>query len=60
MLADRPAVATVAVKDMNVAKRFYEGVLGLTQIASQGEAAVTYAAGAASLLVYSSQCAGTN
>jgi catechol 2,3-dioxygenase-like lactoylglutathione lyase family enzyme len=60
MLADRPAVATVAVKDLAVAKRFYEGVLGLTQIGSQGEETVTYAAGGAKLLVYRSQFSGTN
>jgi catechol 2,3-dioxygenase-like lactoylglutathione lyase family enzyme len=60
MLADRPAVATVAVKDMAVAKRFYEGVLGLTQVASQGGMAVTYAAGGGKLLVYQSQFSGTN
>jgi len=60
MLADRPAVATVAVKDLAAAKRFYEGVLGLTQIASQGEEAVTYAAGSGKLLVYRSQFSGTN
>jgi catechol 2,3-dioxygenase-like lactoylglutathione lyase family enzyme len=60
MLADRTAVATVAVKDLAVAKRFYEGVLGLTQIGSQGEETVTYAAGGAKLLVYRSQFSGTN
>ncbi|MGE5101110.1 MAG: VOC family protein [Deltaproteobacteria bacterium] len=60
MLADRPAVATIAVKDLPAAKRFYEGVLGLTQIASQGAEAVTYATGAGKLLVYRSQFSGTN
>jgi catechol 2,3-dioxygenase-like lactoylglutathione lyase family enzyme len=60
MLADRAAVATVAVKDLAAAKRFYEGVLGLTQIASQGAEAVTFATGAGRLLVYRSQFAGTN
>jgi catechol 2,3-dioxygenase-like lactoylglutathione lyase family enzyme len=60
MLADRPAVATVAVTDLSAAKRFYEGVLGLTQIASQGEETVTYAAGGGKLLVYRSQFARTN
>jgi catechol 2,3-dioxygenase-like lactoylglutathione lyase family enzyme len=60
MLADRTAVATVAVKDLAAAKRFYEGVLGLTQIASQGAEAVTFATGAGRLLVYRSQFAGTN
>jgi catechol 2,3-dioxygenase-like lactoylglutathione lyase family enzyme len=60
MLADRPAVATIAVKDLPAAKKFYEGVLGLTQIDSQGAEAVTYATGAGKLLVYRSQFAGTN
>jgi catechol 2,3-dioxygenase-like lactoylglutathione lyase family enzyme len=60
MLADRPAVATVAVKDLAAAKRFYADVLGLTQIASQGEETVTYAAGSGKLLVYRSQFSGTN
>jgi catechol 2,3-dioxygenase-like lactoylglutathione lyase family enzyme len=60
MLADRIAVATIAVKDLTAAKRFYEGVLGLKQIASEGEEAITFATGAGKLLVYRSQFAGTN
>ncbi|HEV8498263.1 MAG TPA: VOC family protein [Gemmatimonadaceae bacterium] len=60
MLADRTVVATVAVKDMGPAKRFYEGVLGLKQVAAEGTQAVTYAAGGGKLLVYQSQFAGTN
>lgn len=60
MLADRPAVATVAVKDLAAAKRFYEGVLGLKQVASQGGEAVTYSAGGGKLLVYHSEFARTN
>jgi catechol 2,3-dioxygenase-like lactoylglutathione lyase family enzyme len=60
MLADRTAVATIAVKDLAAAKRFYEGVLGLTQVASEGGEAVTYATGAGKLFVYRSQFAGTN
>jgi catechol 2,3-dioxygenase-like lactoylglutathione lyase family enzyme len=60
MLADRTAVATIAVKDLAAAKRFYEGVLGLTQVASEGGEAVTYQTGAGKLFVYRSQFAGTN
>jgi catechol 2,3-dioxygenase-like lactoylglutathione lyase family enzyme len=30
MLGDKTAVATIAVKDMEAAKKFYEGTLGLT------------------------------
>ena len=29
MLGDKDVIATVAVKDLEVARRFYEGVLGL-------------------------------
>jgi len=60
MLADRAVVATIAVKDLGAAKRFYEGVLGLKQVASEGTQAVTYASGGGKLLVYQSQFAGTN
>ena len=60
MLADRTVVATIAVKDVAVAKRFYEGVLGLKQVGSEGTQTVTYAAGSGKLLVYQSQFAGTN
>jgi catechol 2,3-dioxygenase-like lactoylglutathione lyase family enzyme len=60
MLADRDAVATVAVKDLAAAKRFYEGVLGLKQVSAEGQEAVTYATGASTLIVYRSAFAGTN
>ncbi len=68
MLADRDAVATVAVKDMEVAKRFYEGILGLkpagarsgpSQPLSNADVRV-YQSGKSNLLVYKSQYAGTN
>ena len=60
MLANKDSLATAAVKDLNAAKRFYEGTLGLTPIAHEGEEAITYQTGAAKLLVYRSQFAGTN
>lgn len=60
MLADKDCLATAAVKDLNTAKRFYEGTLGLKPVAHEGEEAITYQTGAAKLLVYRSQYAGTN
>jgi catechol 2,3-dioxygenase-like lactoylglutathione lyase family enzyme len=60
MLSEKDCLATVAVKDLNAAKRFYEGTLGLKPVAHQGEEAITYQTGAAKLLVYRSQYAGTN
>jgi catechol 2,3-dioxygenase-like lactoylglutathione lyase family enzyme len=60
MLADKEAVATLAVKDMAVAKKFYEGTLGLKPVSAQGSEAVTYKSGSSTVLVYQSQYAGTN
>ena len=60
MLNGKEAMATVAVRDLQAAKKFYEGTLGLGQTDAQEEEAVTYQAGAAKLLVYRSQFAGSN
>jgi catechol 2,3-dioxygenase-like lactoylglutathione lyase family enzyme len=60
MLSQKECLATIAVKDLNVAKRFYEGTLGLKPIAHQGEEAITYKSGGSKLLIYRSQYARTN
>ena len=60
MLSNKDATATVAVKDLEQAKRFYEGTLGLKPLANEGEEAIVYQTGHSKLLVYRSQFAGTN
>lgn len=60
MLGTTDAMATVAVKDMNVARKFYEETLGLERIGAEDSEAITYRAGASTLLVYKSRYAGTN
>jgi catechol 2,3-dioxygenase-like lactoylglutathione lyase family enzyme len=60
MLEGKEAIATVAVKDLNVARKFYEGVLGLKVEHTEGVEAHTYRCGASRLIVYRSQFAGTN
>jgi len=60
MLGDKEAVATLAVKDLAAARRFYEGSLGLKPLDTQGEEAVTYKSGSSRVIVYRSQFAGTN
>ncbi|MEP6618760.1 MAG: VOC family protein [bacterium] len=60
MLAAHAAIATVAVKDLAAAKRFYGDTLGLTQVDAEGEEAVTFATGTGKLIVYRSTFAGTN
>ena len=60
MLGDKEAVATLAVKDLAVARKFYEGTLGLKPQDTQGSEAVTYKSGSSKVFVYQSQYAGTN
>jgi catechol 2,3-dioxygenase-like lactoylglutathione lyase family enzyme len=54
------AIATIPVKDLANARRFYEGVLGFEVIRTEGNAAVSYRSGKTELLVYQSQFAGSN
>ena len=60
MLANRNAMATIAVKDLAAAKKFYEAKLGLTPLEAEEEDVLTYQSGTATVLVYVSQFAGTN
>jgi len=60
MLGDRDAIATIAVKDTNAAKQFYEGKLGLRPEESAESSVLSYKSGNSSVLVYQSQFAGTN
>ncbi|HEX3160216.1 MAG TPA: VOC family protein [Gemmatimonadaceae bacterium] len=60
MLGDRDAIATVAVRDLDVARRFYEGTLGLKPEASEQPGVLSFASGRSTVLVYESQYAGTN
>ena len=60
MLGDKDAFATIAVKDVNVAKKFYEETLGLTPQPVPEQGVLSYKSGHSSVLVYKSQYAGTN
>lgn len=60
MLADKDAMATIAVKDAKVAKKFYEGTLGLKPTPEQEPGVLGYKSGNATVLVYESQYARTN
>lgn len=61
MLGDKDAIATLAVKDTEVAKKFYEGKLGLKPAFDTGEpSTLTYKAGSTRIFVYESRYAGTN
>jgi catechol 2,3-dioxygenase-like lactoylglutathione lyase family enzyme len=60
MLAGKEAIATVPVKDISRAKRFYEETLGLRLTEDQESEALTYETRGSKLLVYRSQYAGSN
>ena len=60
MLEDKEAVATIAVKDLAVARKFYEGTLGLKVASSNEPEALTFKSGSSRVIVYRSQYAGTN
>jgi catechol 2,3-dioxygenase-like lactoylglutathione lyase family enzyme len=60
MLGDKEAVATIAVKDLAAARKFYESTLGLKVLNAQGGEAVTFQSGSTKIIVYRSQYAGTN
>ena len=60
MLNRKDALATIAVKSVKEARRFYGEVLGLTVEESGEEGVLTVKSGATSVLVYESQFAGTN
>ena len=60
MLATKDAAANLAVKNLETARKFYEGTLGLEPIASEGDEMVVYRSGKTTLNVYKSKYAGTN
>ncbi|WP_445286661.1 VOC family protein [Variovorax atrisoli] len=60
MLGNINAVANLAVKDLAVARRFYEDTLGLAQVDEEGDEVIVYRSGNTRINVYRSQFAGTN
>src|ERR1044072_3818707 len=60
MLGDKESSANVAVKNIDIAKSFYESILGLKRIETFGDEVVVYKSGDSSIVVYRSDFAGTN
>ncbi len=60
MLGDKSAAATIAVKSLEAAKKFYEGTLGLKPQPTDDPDGVIYKSGNSMVFVYESQFAGTN
>lgn len=59
MLKDADAIATIAVRNLEEARKFYEGTLGFSP-AEDHEGVIRYRSGSSTLLIYQSQHAGTN
>jgi catechol 2,3-dioxygenase-like lactoylglutathione lyase family enzyme len=60
MLGNKEAVANIAVKNLETAKKFYQETLGLTQIGAEGQEVIVFRSGSSTIYVYKSQYAGTN
>jgi catechol 2,3-dioxygenase-like lactoylglutathione lyase family enzyme len=59
MLNDKTATVTIAVKDIDKAKEFYETKLGLTK-EKEDPGGILYKSGASNIFVYPSEFAGSN
>ncbi len=60
MLADKNAMATVAVKDLEVGRAFYGATLGLTPSGPESSEVALFKSGSSTIVVYRSELAGTN
>lgn len=60
MVGNRDVAANIAVKDLDVARKFYAETLGLQEVDAEGQELVVYKSGNSTLLVYRSRYAGTN
>jgi catechol 2,3-dioxygenase-like lactoylglutathione lyase family enzyme len=59
VLNTNEAIATVAVRNLETAKNFYERMLGLTKV-MENEEVLSFRTGGSTLFVYRSDYAGTN
>ena len=60
MLGNTNAVANLAVRNIEAARKFYEGTLGLKQVGAEGEELIVFKTGDTTINVYQSEKAGTN
>jgi catechol 2,3-dioxygenase-like lactoylglutathione lyase family enzyme len=60
MLGNKDAASNVAVKNLEIAKKFYEEILGLTPVGVEGQEVIIFKSGNSTIYVYKSEYAGTN
>ncbi|MDF0682047.1 MAG: hypothetical protein P0116_13900 [Candidatus Nitrosocosmicus sp.] len=59
-MGDKNLAVNIAAKDLSIAKKFYEEILGLKQVGAEGLSSILLRSGTTDLLIYQSQYAGTN
>jgi catechol 2,3-dioxygenase-like lactoylglutathione lyase family enzyme len=60
MLGNVNAIANIPVRDLDAARRFYEGTLGLVPVDAECEGMIAFKSGDSTVYVYQSDYAGTN
>lgn len=60
MLRDADVIATIAVKDLSRARKFYEETLGFSPIGKDEDGIANYRSGNSTFMIYESEFAGTN
>jgi catechol 2,3-dioxygenase-like lactoylglutathione lyase family enzyme len=60
MLGDKDIVATIPVRDLATARKFYADTLGLAAVGGEGQEVIVFSSGKSTVNVYRSQYAGTN
>jgi catechol 2,3-dioxygenase-like lactoylglutathione lyase family enzyme len=60
MLGSRDVTATIAVRDIDRARRFYEETLGLKRVPTGEPDTLVFRSGSSTILVYQSEYAGSN
>jgi catechol 2,3-dioxygenase-like lactoylglutathione lyase family enzyme len=60
MLGDKNAVANLAVRNLDTARKFYQDTVGLTPVETEGQELIVFKSGSSRINVYRSQYAGTN
>jgi catechol 2,3-dioxygenase-like lactoylglutathione lyase family enzyme len=60
MLGNKEAVANLAVKNLEAARKFYADTLGLEQVHVEGDELIVFKSGTSTINVYRSDYAGTN
>ncbi len=55
MLNHADAVANIAVKNLEAARKFYQDTLGLKQVGAEGEELIVFKSGSSTINVYRSQ-----